>query len=89
VAQKIDSISKSIEINRKLVTRRAWILLLNFFFNLEMSSKKRMSLEEKKQVILRIFHQSQDFFQLKDLEKLAVKQGVVEKTVKEVVGSQN
>ncbi len=48
-----------------------------------------MSLEEKKQVILRIFHQSQDFFQLKDLEKLAVKQGVVEKTVKEVVGSQN
>ncbi|PVG01223.1 meiotic nuclear division protein 1 [Serendipita vermifera] len=45
----------------------------------------RMSADEKRVKILEIFHETKDFFQLKEIEKLASKKGVVEKTVKDIV----
>ena len=39
-----------------------------------MSRRKGLSLEEKRSKMLEIFHESQDFFQLKELEKIAPKQ---------------
>ena len=49
--------------------------------------KKGLSLEEKRDVILDLFFSSKDVFNLKDLEKLGSRAGVVEKTVKDVVQS--
>ncbi|XP_062102256.1 meiotic nuclear division protein 1 homolog [Humulus lupulus] len=53
-----------------------------------MESKKRgISLEEKREKILQIFYDSQDFFLLKELEKLGPKKGVITQSVKDVVQS--
>lgn len=50
-----------------------------------MSKRKGVSLDEKRERILEIFHQSADVFVLKDIEKLASKKGVILQTVKEVL----
>ncbi|XP_025012226.2 meiotic nuclear division protein 1 homolog isoform X1 [Ricinus communis] len=53
-----------------------------------MQSKKRgLSLDEKREKILQIFYDSQDFFLLKELEKLGPKKGVISQSVKDVVQS--
>lgn len=41
-----------------------------------MSKRKGVSLEEKRARILRIYHESKDVFNLKEVEKLASKAGV-------------
>lgn len=51
-----------------------------------MSKKKALSADEKRTKMLEIFHETQDVFQLKDLEKIAPKEkGVVQQSVKGVV----
>ncbi|XP_026756075.1 meiotic nuclear division protein 1 homolog [Galleria mellonella] len=53
-----------------------------------MSKKRGLSAEEKKIRMLEIFHQSKDFFQLKELEKIAPKEkGITMQSVKEVLQS--
>ncbi|ERN15226.1 hypothetical protein AMTRI_Chr05g58540 [Amborella trichopoda] len=52
-----------------------------------MSKKRGLSLEEKREQILQIFYESQDFFLLRELEKLGPRKGVVSQTVKDVVQS--
>lgn len=52
-----------------------------------MSKKRGLSLEEKREKILQIFYDSQDFFLLKELEKLGPKKGVISQSVKDVVQS--
>ncbi|CAH9110461.1 unnamed protein product [Cuscuta epithymum] len=53
-----------------------------------MQSKKRgLSLEEKRERMLQIFYDSQDFFLLKELEKSGPKKGVISQSVKDVVQS--
>lgn len=49
--------------------------------------KKGLSLDDKREVMLGIVRESGDVFNLKDLERLGSKNGVVEKTVKDVVQS--
>ncbi|KAI0309803.1 Mnd1 family-domain-containing protein [Amylostereum chailletii] len=44
-----------------------------------------LSIAEKRAKMLEIFHETKDFFQLKELEKLGQKKGVVSQTVKDVV----
>ncbi|XP_041982282.1 meiotic nuclear division protein 1 homolog [Aricia agestis] len=53
-----------------------------------MSKKRGLSADEKKVRMLEIFHQTKDFFQLKELEKIAPKEkGITMQSVKEVVQS--
>ncbi|CAG9465057.1 unnamed protein product [Pedinophyceae sp. YPF-701] len=52
-----------------------------------MAPKKGMSLEDKRQTVLRIFHDTKDVYVLKDIEKLASSRGVVAQSVKDVVKS--
>ncbi|KAF8388905.1 hypothetical protein HHK36_025586 [Tetracentron sinense] len=52
-----------------------------------MSKKRGLSLEEKHEKMLQIFYDSQDFFLLKELEKLGPKKGVISQSVKDVVQS--
>ncbi|PON62498.1 Meiotic nuclear division protein [Parasponia andersonii] len=52
-----------------------------------MSKKRGLSLEEKREKILQIFYGSQDFYLLKELEKLGPKKGVITQSVKDVVQS--
>ncbi|XP_071446960.1 meiotic nuclear division protein 1 homolog [Hetaerina americana] len=53
-----------------------------------MSKRKGLSVEEKKKKMLEIFHESLDFYQLKELEKIAPKQkGVIAQSVKDVIQS--
>ncbi|KAK6628122.1 hypothetical protein RUM44_010604 [Polyplax serrata] len=53
-----------------------------------MSKRKGVSAEEKRNRILQLFHERKDFFQLKELEKIAPKEkGVVAQSVKDVVQS--
>ncbi|KAI9324408.1 GAJ protein [Zopfochytrium polystomum] len=48
--------------------------------------KKGLSVDEKKKKMLEIFHESMDFFTLKDIEKIAPKQkGIVQNTVKDIL----
>eukprot|EP01138_Halocafeteria_seosinensis_P010500 gb/GECG01010720.1/.p1 GENE.gb/GECG01010720.1/~~gb/GECG01010720.1/.p1 ORF type:complete len:206 (+),score=48.34 gb/GECG01010720.1/:1-618(+) len=49
--------------------------------------KKGMTLEEKRQTMMSIFHETKEPFNLKELEKWGGKRGVVTQTVKEVVQS--
>ncbi|KAB5514218.1 hypothetical protein DKX38_028124 [Salix brachista] len=51
------------------------------------SKKRGLSLEEKREKILQIFYDSQDFFLLKELEKSGPKKGVISQSVKDVVQS--
>lgn len=52
-----------------------------------MSKKRGLSLEGKRGKILEIFYESQDFYLLKELEKLGPKKGVISQSVKDVVQS--
>ncbi|XP_039164611.1 meiotic nuclear division protein 1 homolog [Eucalyptus grandis] len=52
-----------------------------------MSKKRGLSLEEKREKMLQIFYESQDFFLLKELEKLGPGKGVITQSVKDVVQS--
>ncbi|XP_020581912.1 meiotic nuclear division protein 1 homolog isoform X1 [Phalaenopsis equestris] len=52
-----------------------------------MSKRRGLSLEEKREHMLQIFYDSQDFFLLKELEKLGPKRGVISQSVKDVVQS--
>ena len=53
-----------------------------------MSKRKGLSFEEKRTRMLSLFHETTDFFTLKELEKVASKQkGIVSQSVKEVVDS--
>ncbi|XP_022882527.1 meiotic nuclear division protein 1 homolog isoform X1 [Olea europaea var. sylvestris] len=52
-----------------------------------MSKKRGLSLDEKREKMLQIFYDSQDFFLLKELEKLGPKKGVISQSVKDVVQS--
>ncbi|KAK7363970.1 hypothetical protein VNO80_12262 [Phaseolus coccineus] len=51
------------------------------------SKKRGLSLEEKREKMLQIFYESQDFFLLKELEKMGPKKGVIAQSVKDVVQS--
>lgn len=50
-------------------------------------SKRGLSMEQKREKMLQIFAETQDVFQLKDLEKLGVKKGVIAQSIKDVVTS--
>lgn len=52
-----------------------------------MSKKRGLSLEEKREKMLQIFYESQDFYLFKELEKLGPKKGVISQSVKDVVQS--
>ncbi|KAJ7973747.1 Meiotic nuclear division protein 1-like [Quillaja saponaria] len=52
-----------------------------------MSEKRGLSLEDKREKMLQIFYESQDFFLLKELEKLGPRKGVITQSVKDVVES--
>ncbi|XP_027925024.1 meiotic nuclear division protein 1 homolog isoform X1 [Vigna unguiculata] len=52
-----------------------------------MSKKRGLSLEEKREKMLQIFYESQDFFLLKELEKMGPRKGVIAQSVKDVVQS--
>ncbi|KAF9509790.1 hypothetical protein BS47DRAFT_127552 [Hydnum rufescens UP504] len=52
-----------------------------------MAGGRGLSVEEKRAKLLEIFRESKDFFQLKELEKLGAKKGVVSQTVKEILQS--
>lgn len=43
-----------------------------------MAKRKGMSVEEKRRVVLSIYHTTKDVFNLKEIEALASKQGVVQ-----------
>lgn len=49
--------------------------------------KKGLSLEQKREKVLEIFHENDEVFQLKEIEKKAAARGVVVQSVKEVVQS--
>ena len=46
--------------------------------------KKGLSLEEKRQRILRIYYEKKEVFNLKEIEKLGAKRGVVFQAIKDV-----
>ncbi|ORY92110.1 meiotic nuclear division protein 1 [Syncephalastrum racemosum] len=48
-------------------------------------TKKGLSLEEKRKRMIEYLHQTNDFYQLKELEKMGPKRGIVSQSVKEVV----
>lgn len=50
-----------------------------------MSKSKPVGREEKQARLLKIFHESQDFYQLKDLERLAKEKGLNQNQVKEIL----
>ena len=51
-------------------------------------SKKRLSADDKKRLLLQLLHEKKDVFQLKDLERIASKEkGIVAQSVKEVLSS--
>ncbi|KQJ89672.1 meiotic nuclear division protein 1 homolog isoform X1 [Brachypodium distachyon] len=52
-----------------------------------MSKKRGLSLEEKREQMLQIFYENQDFYLLKELEKMGPKKGVISQSVKDVVQS--
>ncbi|KAL1808835.1 hypothetical protein DCAR_0728359 [Daucus carota subsp. sativus] len=52
-----------------------------------MSKKRGLSLDEKREKMLQIFYDSQDFYLLKELEKLGPKKGVISQSVKDVIQS--
>ncbi|RLN50240.1 hypothetical protein BBJ29_007798 [Phytophthora kernoviae] len=49
-----------------------------------MSRRKGVSLQEKRERILHIYHDSKEVYNLKEVEKLGSKAGVVLQTVKDV-----
>ncbi|VDK79664.1 unnamed protein product [Cylicostephanus goldi] len=52
------------------------------------SRKKGLSLEEKRAKMLELFYETQEFYQMKELEKIAPKKkGIIAQSVKEVTQS--
>ena len=49
--------------------------------------KKGLSLEQKREIILDIFHENDDVYQLKEIEKIASARGVTQQSIKDVVQS--
>lgn len=45
----------------------------------------KLSREEKKMRLLEVFHEGQEFYQLKDLEKMAKDKGIIQNQVKEIL----
>ncbi|KMZ63627.1 hypothetical protein ZOSMA_3G01080 [Zostera marina] len=54
---------------------------------LSQSKKRGLSLEDKREQLLQIFYESQDFFLLRELEKMGPKRGVISQSVKDVLQS--
>lgn len=52
-----------------------------------MSKKRGLSLEDKRNQLLLIFHESQDFYLLRELEKIGPRKGVISQSVKDVLQS--
>ncbi|KAG5037573.1 hypothetical protein JHK82_018386 [Glycine max] len=52
-----------------------------------MSKKRGLSLEQKRKKMLPIFYESQDFYLLKELEKMGPRKGVISQSVKDFVQS--
>ncbi|XP_002993252.2 meiotic nuclear division protein 1 homolog [Selaginella moellendorffii] len=52
-----------------------------------MSKKRGLSLEDKREQLLQIFYESQDFYLLRELEKLGPRKGVISQAVKDVLQS--
>lgn len=50
-----------------------------------MSKKSSLSREQKRERLLQIFHDDEEFYQLKDLEKMAKERGLIQKQVKEIL----
>jgi hypothetical protein len=51
-------------------------------------SKKRLSADDKKRLMLQLLHEKKDVFQLKDLERIAPKEkGIIAQSVKDVLQS--
>lgn len=50
-------------------------------------AQKRLSAEEKCKIMLQIFQSKREIFQLKEIEKLCVKRGIVLQSVKEILQS--
>lgn len=47
-----------------------------------MSKKRGLSADDKRRVILKIYHDSKEPFNLKEIENLGAKAGVVQQTIK-------
>ncbi|KAF5828158.1 meiotic nuclear division protein 1 [Dunaliella salina] len=52
-----------------------------------MSKKARLSAEDKRNVVLSIFHETADVYVLKDVEKLGSKKGINSMLIKEILQS--
>jgi hypothetical protein len=53
-----------------------------------MASKRGLSIDEKKKRMLEFFHEKQDFFQLKDVEKIcSAEKGITVNTIKDILTS--
>ncbi len=50
-----------------------------------MSKKQKLSVEDKRNLILEIFHESADVFVLKDIEKLGSKKGINSMLIKDIL----
>lgn len=50
-------------------------------------AQKRLTNQEKCDIMLKMFHAKRDFFHYKDIEKYSVKKGIVLQTVKEILQS--
>lgn len=50
-----------------------------------MSKNKVLSRDEKRSRLLKIFHEGQEFYQLKELEKLGKEKGLIQNQVKEIL----
>eukprot|EP01026_Neomeris_dumetosa_P041765 TRINITY_DN3465_c0_g1_i1.p1 TRINITY_DN3465_c0_g1~~TRINITY_DN3465_c0_g1_i1.p1 ORF type:complete len:242 (-),score=40.91 TRINITY_DN3465_c0_g1_i1:109-834(-) len=61
--------------------------LLKHLIWVVMSKKRGLSLEDKRQKLLEVFHENGDVFVLKDIEKLGAKKGVIPQSIKEVLQS--
>ncbi|KAG9151360.1 hypothetical protein Leryth_020959 [Lithospermum erythrorhizon] len=81
--QHFPNISNSLSQTRDLFTTLLALFLLSN--NLKMSKKRGLSLDEKREKMLQIFYDSQDFFLLKELEKMGPKKGVISQSVKDVI----
>ena len=55
-----------------------------FKFEFKIMGKKGLSLEEKRQKILEIYYERKEVFNLKEIEKIGAKKGVVFQTIKDV-----
>ncbi|KAF8070154.1 meiotic nuclear division protein 1 [Lyophyllum atratum] len=71
---------------RPFLAMVAAVILLTH--NIEQMAPRGLSAEEKRVRLLEIFHETKDFYQLKELEKLGPKmKGIVSQSVKEVLQS--